>query len=392
MGSSRKIEYSELDVRGFSPASIGEQWVKRSDLGDIYEKVVAGSRLSREDGVRLFETQDLLALGFMANLVRERLHGQDTYWVFNQHINYSNICANDCSFCAFSRSPGEQGGFVLTVEEVAAKARERLHEPITEYHVVGGCHPGLPLSYYVDLVREIKQVRPEALIKAFTTVEIAHMAQEAKLSVSEVLTELADAGVVALPGGGAEVFSHRIRQLLCPEKLSSEGWLEIAKEAHKLGIRSNATLLYGHLETPAERVDHLLALRQAQDETGGFITFIPLAFQPSNTGLSHLSARTGFTDLKTIAVARLLLDNFPHIKAYWIMLGVKMAQVALYFGADDLDGTVMEEQIGHMAGASSAEALTPNELEALIRAAGRRPVERDTFFRPVRPRADTKTR
>lgn len=362
---------------------IAQRWVEGSDLADIHEKVVAGRRLSREDGLRLFESQDLLTIGFLANLVRQRLHGQQTYWVYNQHINYSNICINGCRFCAFSRSLGEEGGFSLTVDQIAHKVRERLHEPITEIHVVGGCHPDLPFSYYLDLVRTIKEMRPEATVKAFTAVEVAHLAQKEGITIAEVLLALKEAGVKALPGGGAEVFSNRVRQLLCPEKLSSNGWLEVAKEAHQLGMRSNATLLYGHLETAAERVDHILALRKAQDETGGFITFIPLAFQSANITISDLQPRTGFADLKTIALSRLLLDNFAHIKAYWIMLGVKMAQVALHFGADDLDGTVMEERIGHMAGASSAEALTSEELQTLIRAAGHEPVQRDTFFRPV---------
>ena len=362
---------------------IALRWVERSELADIYEKVLAGKRLSREDGLRLSASHDLLTIGFLANLVRERLHGKKTYWVYNQHINYSNICANGCRFCAFSRRLGEQGGFILALEEVANKVRDRLREPITEIHVVGGCHPDLSFSYYLDLVRTIKEMRPEVTVKAFTAVEIAHLAQNEGLAVSEVLLALKEAGVEALPGGGAEVFSNRVRQLLCPEKLSSEGWLQVAKEAHQLGMRTNATLLYGHLETAAERVDHLLTLRKAQDETGGFITFIPLAFQPANTGIAALQERTGYTDLKTIALSRLLLDNFAHVKAYWIMLGVKIAQTALYFGADDLDGTVMEERIGHMAGASSAEALAPAELETLIRAAGHEPVQRDTFFRPV---------
>jgi aminodeoxyfutalosine synthase len=355
-----------------SSTGIAERWLERSELADIYVKVVKERRLSREDGLRLFQSNDLLALGFLANVVRERFHGEKTYWVYN-----------GCRFCAFSRRQGEEGGFVLTVDKVVNKVRERLDEPIREIHVVGGCHPDLPFSYYVDLVREIKKVRPEAVVKAFTAVEVAHLAQNEGVTTSEVLQALGEAGVEALPGGGAEVFSNRVRQLLCPEKLNSDGWLQVAKEAHLMGMRSNATLLYGHLETAAERVDHMLALREAQDETGGFITFIPLAFQTANTGISGVEPRTGFTDLKTIAVSRLLLDNFAHIKAYWIMLGVKMAQIALHFGADDLDGTVMEERIGHMAGAQSAEALTPDELQGLIRAAGRQPVERDTFFRPV---------
>jgi aminodeoxyfutalosine synthase len=362
---------------------IAQRWVERSELADIHNKVAAGQRLTREEGLRLFESRDLLTIGFLANLARERLHGQKTYWVYNQHINYSNICTNGCRFCAFSRRSGEAGGFVLTLEQLANKVRERLHEPITEIHVVGGCHPDLPFTYYLDLVKTIKEIRPEVTVKAFTAVEVAHLARNEKLTIPEILLALKEAGVTALPGGGAEVFSDRVRQLLCPEKLSGNGWLEVAKEAHQLGMRSNATLLYGHLETAAERVDHMLSLRKAQDETGGFITFIPLAFQSANTGISPLEERTGYSDLKTIAVSRLLLDNFAHIKAYWIMLGVKIAQTALYFGADDLDGTVMEERIGHMAGASSAEALTPEELQELIQSAGRIPVERDTFFNPV---------
>jgi len=376
----------------FEPNSdVARRWAERSELADIYEKVVAGQRLSREDGLRLFESHDLLTIGFLANLVRERLHSQKTYWVYNQHINYSNICTNGCRFCAFSRRLGEEGGFALTLDQIANKVRERLREPITEIHVVGGCHPDLPFSYYLDLVRTIKQVRPKVTVKAFTAVEVAHLAKNDGLTISEVLLALKEAGVEALPGGGAEVFSSRVRQLLCPEKLSGNGWLEVAKEAHQLGIRSNATLLYGHLETPAERVDHMLALRKTQDETGGFITFIPLAFQSANTEISPLQERTGYSDLKTIAISRLLLDNIVHIKAYWIMLGAKIAQTALYFGADDLDGTVMEERIGHMAGASSAEALTPEELKALIRAAGHEPVQRDTFFRPVMTKAEVAT-
>ena len=376
----------------FEPNSdVARRWAERSELADIYEKVVAGQRLSREDGLRLFESHDLLTIGFLANLVRERLHSQKTYWVYNQHINYSNICTNGCRFCAFSRRLGEEGGFALTLDQIANKVRERLREPITEIHVVGGCHPDLPFSYYLDLVRTIKQVRPKVTVKAFTAVEVAHLAKNDGLTISEVLLALKEAGVEALPGGGAEVFSSRVRQLLCPEKLSGNGWLEVAKEAHQVGMRSNATLLYGHLETPAERVDHMLALRKAQDETGGFITFIPLAFQSANTEISPLQERTGYSDLKTIAISRLLLDNIVHIKAYWIMLGAKIAQTALYFGADDLDGTVMEERIGHMAGASSAEALTPEELKALIRAAGHEPVQRDTFFRPVMTKAEVAT-
>ncbi len=357
--------------------------LKQAGLYPIYEKVAAGQRLSREDGILLYKCHHLPLLGYLANMVRERLNGSDTFYIYNQHINYSNICKNLCKFCAFGKEEGDPDGFLLTVEQVAEKIRERLDEPIREVHIVGSVHPSLPYSYYLEMLRAVKEARPEIHIQAFTCVEIAHIAETAGKGVEEVLLELKEAGLGSIPGGGAEVFSPRIRERLCPEKLPGEAWIEVAKTAHRLGIRSNATMLYGHIETVEERVDHLLALRRAQDETGGFLCFIPLAFHPKNTALEEVAPTGGVEDLKNIAVARLLLDNFPHIKAYWVMLGQKIAQVALWYGADDLDGTVLEEKITNMAGGESGQAMARQEIEHLIRAAGRVPVERDTLYNRV---------
>jgi len=354
--------------------------LRSSELGDIFHKVVAGERLSRGDGVRLFNSNDILALGYMANIVRERMNGDNTYFIHNQHINYSNICTNLCKFCAFGKEKGADGSYQMSVADVARKVRQRLDEPITEIHMVGGIHPDLPFSYYLDILRAIKEVRPQVHIQAFTCVEIAHLAELSGLGLEKTILRLVDAGLGSIPGGGAEVFSPRIRQLTCEKKLSGEGWLAVAKIAHRLGLKSNATMLYGHMETIGERMEHLQALRDAQDETGGFLTFIPLAFHPKNTELHHLSRTTGMEDLKNIAIGRLFLDNFPHIKAYWVMIGPKLAQVALSFGADDIDGTVMEEKITAMAGGDSEQALGRATLERLIRDAGRVPLERDTLF------------
>lgn len=356
------------------------QTIKGSGLEDIYEKVKEQNRLSFEDGVRLYESHDLLALGSMANMVRERKNGTRAYYIYNQHINYSNICTNLCRFCAFGKDRKDPAAYEMTIEEVVEKIRERMNEPVSEVHIVGGLNPDLPYSYYLDMLKEIKKVRPSIHIQAFTVVEIAHLADIAKKSIETVLEELKEAGLGSIPGGGAEVFSPRIREKLCPKKLSPEGWLNTAKIAHRAGLRSNATMLYGHIETYKERVEHLTALRDAQDETGGFLTFIPLAFHPRNTDLETLSPTTGFEDLKNIAVARLMLDNFDHIKAYWVMIGPKLAQIALSFGADDIDGTVIEEKITHMAGGETSQALTRKDLRKFIRAAGREPVERDTLY------------
>ncbi len=355
--------------------------MREAGFGDILDKVLAEKRLSLEDGKRLYETNDILSLGYLANLVRERKNGNRAYFIYNQHVNYSNICTNLCKFCAFGKEKGTDLAYEMSVEEVKQKVRERLDEPINEIHMVGGIHPDLPYSYYLELLRGIKDVRPDVHIQAFTCVEIHHLAELAGKSVGDTLDELKEAGLGSIPGGGAEVFSPRIREITCEKKLSGEGWLEVAKTAHRHDIHTNATMLYGHIETIEERLEHLDLLRRAQDETDGFLAFIPLAFHPKNTEMSDHSRTTGIEDLKNIAVARLMLDNFPHIKAYWVMVGPKMAQVALSFGADDMDGTVKEEVITHMAGAETEQAMGHKTLIRLIKEAGRKPVERDTLYK-----------
>jgi len=361
-----------------------EAMVVRSGLGDILEKVQGGERLTAEEGLRLYKNPDILSVGYLANIVRERKNNDNAYFIYNQHINYSNICTNLCKFCAFGKDKSSELAYEMQIEEIEKKVRERLDEPITEIHMVGGIHPDLPYSYYLDALRAIKSVRPDVHIQAFTCVEIAHFAELSGQSVTDTLKELMDAGLGSIPGGGAEVFSPRIRKLTCEKKLSGEGWLEVAKTAHRRGLRSNATMLYGHIESLEERIEHLEMLRSAQDETNGFLTFIPLAFHPKNTELHDLSRTSGIDDLKNIAVARCFLDNFPHIKAYWVMIGPKLAQVALSFGADDMDGTVKEEIITHMAGAETEQALACEQLVRMIKEAGRRPVERDTLYTIIR--------
>jgi len=361
-----------------------DMMVKQAGLGDLLDKVRAGVRLSAEDGLRLYRSPDLLAVGYLANIVRERLNGNKAYFIYNQHLNYSNICTNLCKFCAFGKEKGHAQAYEMDLAQVRAKVRERLHEPISEIHVVGGIHPDLPYSYYLDMLKAIHEERPGLHIQGFTCVEIAHLAELSGKGLEETIKELMAAGLGSIPGGGAEVFSPRIRQLTCEKKLSGEGWLNVAKTAHRLGLRSNATMLYGHIETLEERIEHLSALRAAQDETGGFLTFIPLAFHPKNTGLSDLAKTSGIDDLKNIAVARCFLDNFPHIKAYWVMIGPKLAQVALAFGADDVDGTVKEELITQMAGGESEQALAREQLLRMIRQAGRDPIERDTLYNIIK--------
>jgi aminodeoxyfutalosine synthase len=357
-----------------------ESFIEQAGLADILAKVRNEERLSLEDGRRLYECPDLLAVGWLANLVRERRNGNQAFFIYNQHINYSNICTNLCKFCAFGREKGHELAYEMSIEQIKDKVRQRLDEPITEVHIVGGIHPDLPYSYYLEALQAIKEIRPDVHIQAFTCVEIQHLADLADKSVGSTLEELKAAGLGSLPGGGAEVFSPRIRELTCPKKLDGAGWLRVAKTAHRHGLKTNATMLYGHIETVAERLEHFDALRQAQDETGGFLTFIPLAFHPKNTEMAELSRTTGVNDLKNIAVARLMLDNFPHIKAYWVMIGPKLAQVALSFGADDMDGTVKEEVITQMAGGESGQTLGHKTLIRLIKEAGREPVERDTLY------------
>ncbi len=356
----------------------------KTHLDAVEEKVRAGERLSFEDGMALLESRDLLRVGAMADLARRRIAGDEVYFVNNRHINHTNVCGNRCRFCAFSVEEGGEGAYTMTLDEVLERARESLADGITELHIVGGEHPSLPYDYYVEMIAALHRLDPPVHIQAFTASEIAFFARRAGKSVREVLLELKQAGLGSLPGGGAEIFSERVRGQVCSRKISGDGWLEVMRTAHQVGLKSNATMLYGHVETPAERIEHLLKLRELQDETGGFGSFIPLSFHPANTELEHLPGPTGFDDLLMLAVSRLMLDNFRNIKAFWIMTGVKLAQVSLHFGVNDIDGTVVEEKITHSAGATTGEALAKEELVRLIRDAGRVPVERDTLYNVVR--------
>jgi len=364
-------------------------------LQPIAEKVQADERLSFDDGIALYRTHDLLGLGWLANLVRERKNGNACYYNINRHLNPTNVCVAHCRLCAFGRDPNAPGAYTMAIDEAVRTAAQGYDESVTEFHIVGGLHPDLPFDYYCDLLRALKKAFPQVHLKAFTMVEVHYLAKIAKLSIRDTLLKLKEVGLDSHPGGGAEIFHPRVRKVICDHKTSGMMWLQIARTAHELGLHSNATMLYGHIETEEERVDHLLQLRALQDETRGFVCFIPLAFHPENTALSHLPQPSGFADLKNIAVSRLLLDNFPHIKAYWIMLTPAIAQVALRFGADDIDGTVIEEKIYHDAGAKTAQAMRRSQLLRLITEAGREPVERDTLYRPVKrtptgePRIDT---
>ena len=354
-----------------------------SRLYPIHEKVLARERLSADDALTLYRTGDILAVGWLANHVRERRHGNNTYFNVNRHINPTNVCVAACRLCAFGRKKDAPGAYTMALEEAWQTAASGYNEAVTEFHIVGGLHPDLPFEYFLDLVRGLKGRFPQVHIKAFTMVEVAYLAKRAKLSTHQTLEQLKAAGVDSLPGGGAEIFADRIRHIICDHKIDGGQWLDTARLAHQLGLRSNATMLYGHIEGDEDRVDHLLKLRALQDETGGFQTFIPLAFHPANTPLEHLPTTTGLNDIRQIAVSRLVLDNFAHIKAYWQMLSPKIAQIALRFGADDLDGTVIEEKIYHDAGATTPQGLRRQELVRLIREAGREPIERDTLYRPV---------
>ena len=352
-------------------------------LQPIADKVLAGTRLSFEDGVALYKTPDLLAVGWLANHVREKRHGDITYYNVNRHINPTNVCVAHCKLCAFGRDPNSPGAYTFTLEEMYERASKGVREGATEFHIVGGLHPDLPFEFFLNLIRGLKQRHPHVHLKAFTMVEVHYFARIAKITVDETLRLMKEAGVDSCPGGGAEIFHPRVRRIICDHKVSGQMWLNMAKKAHRIGLRSNATMLYGHVETMEERVDHLAKLREAQDDTHGFVAFIPLAFHPDNTPLAHIPKTTGYDDLRNIAVSRLLLDNFDHIKAYWIMLTPSIAQIALRFGANDMDGTVVEEKIYHDAGANTAEFTPRGELERLIRAAGRIPVERDTLYNKI---------
>jgi aminodeoxyfutalosine synthase len=354
-----------------------------SRLGPIADKVLSRERLSSADALTLYRSRDVLAVGWLANRVRESMHGDKTYFNVNRHINPTNVCVAACRLCAFGRKKDAPGAYTMALEEALQTAASGYSEAVTEFHIVGGLHPDLPFQYFLDLCSGLKQHFPRVHLKAFTMVEIAYLAKRAKLSIKETLVELKAAGVDSLPGGGAEIFADRVRHIICDHKIDGEHWLQTAKLAHQLGLKSNATMLYGHVENDEDRVDHLLKLRALQDETGGFQTFIPLAFHPDNTALQHLPKTSGMLDIQQIAVSRLVLDNFPHIKAYWQMLTPKIAQISLRFGADDIDGTVVEEKIYHDAGATTPQGMRRQELIRLIREAGREPVERDTLYRPV---------
>jgi aminodeoxyfutalosine synthase len=360
-------------------------------LAAIAEKVLAGQRLSYEDGIVLYGTSDVLAVGWLANWVREKLHGNIAYFNVNRHINPTNVCVANCRLCAYGRKKGTEGSYTMALEEAWQTAGTGLTEAVTEFHIVGGLHPDLPLQYFVDLVRGLKERYPKVHVKAFTMVEIAFFAKLEKISIEETLIRLRDAGVDSMPGGGAEIFADRVRHIICDHKIDGGEWLETARIAHRIGLKSNATMLYGHIENDEDRVDHLIKLRELQDETGGFQTFIPLAFHPDNTALDHIPSTTGLTDIRQIAVSRLMLDNFPHIKSYWQMVTPKIAQIALRFGADDIDGTVIEEKIYHDAGATTPQGMNRRELVRLITEAGRVPFERDTLYRAVTRSEDSFT-
>ena len=349
----------------------------------IKDKVVAHERLSSEDTLALYRSADILGVGWLANAVRERMHGDKTYFNVNRHINPTNVCVAACRLCAFGRKKDTPGSYTMALDEAFETAASGYSEAVTEFHIVGGLHPDLPFQYFLDLISGLKQRFPQVHLKAFTMVEVAYLAKRAKLSIAETLGQLKAAGVDSLPGGGAEIFADRVRHIICDHKIDGDQWLETAKLAHQIGLKSNATMLYGHVENDEDRVDHLLKLRALQDETGGFQTYIPLAFHPDNTPLQHLPKTSGILDIKQIAVGRLVLDNFPHIKSYWQMVTAKMAQISLRFGADDIDGTVIEEKIYHDAGATTPQGMRREELVRLIREAGREPIERDTLYRPV---------
>jgi len=349
----------------------------------IRAKVEAGQRLSFEEGVFLYDHVDLFTLGELANLIRERKNGRFTYYNVNVHLNPTNVCVYRCTFCAFRADLKSPKGYVMSDEQILERAAEAEQRGATELHIVGGLHHQLPYEWYLNVVRIIHQAHPQLHLKAYTAVEWDWFARMTGRPTRDLLAEFKEAGLGSLPGGGAEIFHPEVREKICEHKADAEAWLRIHREAHQLGLRSNATMLYGHIENTRHRIDHLCRLRELQDETGGFQTFIPLAFHPDNTRLAHLPKPSVLMDLRTIAVSRLMLDNFPHIKAYWVMLGIKTAQVAQSFGADDLDGTVVHEKIYHDAGSDSPQELSVAQIRRLIEEAGRIPLERDTLYREV---------
>ncbi len=355
----------------------------RGELETIRSKVSSGARLSEEDALALFRSRDLLAVGEMADLANRRKNGDRVFFIVNRHINPTNICVNRCRFCAFSKTKGEPLAYTMTLDDILRRAEEASEQKATELHIVGGLHPDLPFDFYLVMLRTLRERFPSMHIQAFTAVEIDYFSRISGLPLAEVIRLLKEAGLGSLPGGGAEIFAHEVRNRICPEKISGERWLEVMEEVHGAGLRSNATMLYGHEETLESRVDHMRRLRELQDRTGGFQSFIPLAFHPKNTQIDR-GYTTGVADLLSLAVGRLYLDNFAHVKSFWIMVGPKLAQISLHFGVNDIDGTVVEEKITHAAGAQAGQEMTVAELVGMIRQAGRVPVERDTLYNVVR--------
>ena len=352
-------------------------------LESIRDKVSAGVRLSEEDALALFRSRDIHAVGEMADFVNRRVNGDRVYFIVNRHINPTNLCVNRCKFCAFGKGREEPLAYTMTMDEILVRAEEAWLQNATELHIVGGLHPDLPFDFYLRMLRILRERFPGMHIQAFTAVEIDHFSRITGLSLGEVIRRLKEAGLGSLPGGGAEIFDPGVRNRICPEKISGDRWLEIMEEVHGAGLKSNATMLYGHVETLASRVDHMRRLRELQDRTGGFQSFIPLAFHPKNTEIAK-GYTTGLTDLLSLAVGRIYLDNFLHVKSFWIMVGPKIAQISLHFGVDDIDGTVVEEKITHAAGAQTGQEMTVAALVSMIRQAGRIPVERDTLYNVVR--------
>jgi aminodeoxyfutalosine synthase len=346
----------------------------------ISEKVQRGERLSFDDGLLLYESHDLPAIGAMANLVRERRHGAKTYFNINLHINPTNTCFMSCRFCAFGRKAFDEGSYIRKPEEIVERARRMMPEGCSEIHLVGGLDPRLKIEYYCGYIRALKDAFPAVHIKTLTPVEVVFIARMSKMTISEVIERLGEAGMGSMPGGGAEIFDPEIREQICEHKCDAEGWFETHRELHRRGFKSNCTMLFGHIEAPPHRIDHLLQLRAHQDEYGGFQCFIPLSFHPANTEFRHLPPPSGFLELQTVAISRLMLDNIPHIKAYWIMLGIKQAQLAQWFGANDIDGTVVHEEIYHDAGAKTPTGMTVEDLKRVVRECGREPVLRNTVY------------
>jgi len=361
-----------------------QYFVQRGELRDLYDKVAAGERISESEALRLFETKDLNGLGAVADLARERKVGNRASYILNRYINYSNYCILSCQFCAFARKKRDADGFQFTVEEIVQKAREALSLNITELHIVGGLHPSLPFSYYTEMLKALKALDSRLQLKCFTAIEILHLAWMAKKSTEETLRELKASGLDSLTGGGAEIFRPAIRSAIAKGKESAEEYLDVHRTWHRLGGRSTCTMLYGHIESLADRVDHLRQLRALQDETGGFVGFVPLPYHAQNNEIPVDHGPSGFDTLRTLAVSRIYLDNFAHITAYWVALGLKLAQVGLSYGADDLHGTILEEYIFHMAGAQSPQLQTEAEMIKAIREAGRIPVQRNTFYEPLK--------